>query len=197
MFYKPIKIGPFTTSKTELVDLLKAWIAISIAFGIVIGGLKFDTSLIYALVLAALTVGVGFLCHEMMHKFVAQHYGCAAEFRSQDQMLLLAIVFSFMGFVFAAPGAVMIAGQITRRENGIISVAGPATNLVLALLFLGMNFVLPALNLLWSYGFQINAWLAVFNMIPVWNLDGRKVWHWNRAVYLTVLAIGIILAFLV
>lgn len=193
MFYKPIKIGPFSTSKTELIDLLKAWIAISIAFGIVIGGLRFDISFFWFLLLAAVTVGVGFLFHEMAHKFVAQHYGCAAEFRANDQMLLMAIVFSFIGFIFAAPGAVMIAGHITRKENGIISVAGPATNLVVALVFLVIAIFTP-LNFLF-YGFMINSWLAVFNMIPIWNLDGKKVWHWNKGVYLTVLLIGVFFSF--
>ncbi|MCK4589807.1 MAG: hypothetical protein KAT77_05145 [Nanoarchaeota archaeon] len=195
MFYKPIKIGPFTTSRTELIDLLKAWIAISIAFGIVIGGIRFDVGFFWSLLLAAVTVGVGFLFHEMAHKFVAQHYGCAAEFRANDQMLLMAIVVSFLGFVFAAPGAVMIAGHITKKENGIISVAGPATNLIVSLIFFALIFLIPSLGLFWSYGFRINAWLAVFNMIPIWNLDGKKVWRWNKGVYLTVLAIGIILSF--
>jgi len=195
MFYKRIKIGGFSTSKVELVDLLKAWIAISIAFGIVIGGLRFDAGFIFSLVLAAVTVGVGFLFHEMAHKMVAQHYGCAAEFRSNDQMLLMAIVISFLGFVFAAPGAVMIAGHITKKENGIISVAGPVTNLIVAICFLSMMFVLPVLGIVWQYGFMINSWLAVFNMIPIWNLDGKKVLAWNKGIYFSVLAIGIFFSF--
>jgi len=195
MFYKKIKVGPFSTSKIELVDLLKAWIAISIAFGIVIGGLRFDAGFFFSLLLAAVTVGVGFLFHEMAHKFVAQHYGCGAEFRSNDQMLLMAIVISFLGFVFAAPGAVMIAGQITKKENGIISVAGPAMNLIVSLIFFGLIFLVPSLSLFWSYGFRINAWLAVFNMIPIWNLDGKKVWRWNRGIYFAVLGVGLILSF--
>jgi Zn-dependent protease len=195
MFYKRIKIGPFSTSQIELVDLLKAWIAISIAFGIVIGGLRFDVGFFWSLLLAAVTVGIGFLFHEMAHKFMAQHYGCAAEFRANDQMLLMAIVISFLGFVFAAPGAVMIAGHITKRENGIISVAGPATNLIVALVFLAFIFLFPPLGIIWRYGFIINSWLAAFNMIPIWNLDGKKVWKWNKGIYLTVLIIGIFFSF--
>ncbi|MFC1801809.1 metalloprotease [Nanoarchaeota archaeon] len=195
--YKTIKLGPFKTSKIELMDLLKAWLAISVAFGIVLGGLKFDADFLFVLLLSAVTVGVGFLFHEIAHKLMAQRYGCFAEFRANNQMLMMAILFSFLGFVFAAPGAVMIGGQITKRENGIISVAGPAMNLILSLLFLGFGILFPSLMLFASYGFRINAWLAVFNMIPAWNFDGKKILRWNKTVYAAVLIIGLILAFVI
>ncbi|MBI4153024.1 metalloprotease, partial [Candidatus Woesearchaeota archaeon] len=175
--------SPISTSKAELVDLLKAWVAISTAFAIVLTGLRLSAEFFIGIAVAAITVGIGFLLHELAHKVIAQHYGCFAEFRSFDTMLLLAVVLSFFGFIFAAPGAVMISGQVTRRENGLISVVGPWTNLVLALAFLGLNISVPALSLVWAYGFQINTWLALFNMIPFWLLDGRKVWMWNKAVW--------------
>lgn len=184
------------TSKRELIDLVKAWVAISIAFAIVLTGLGFSVEFFTAVIIAAITVGVGFLFHEMAHKFVAQRYGCFAEFRAFDTMLLLAIVFSFFGFIFAAPGAVMISGQVTRRENGLISVVGPWTNLVLALLFLGLLTTFPAGSMVWAYGFQINTWLALFNMIPFWLLDGKKVWQWNKGVWGATVAAALLLMWL-
>ena len=57
-------------SKVEVRDLMKAWIAISIAFGIVLRSGTFLNSFL----LAGITVGVGFLLHELAHKVVAQHY---------------------------------------------------------------------------------------------------------------------------
>lgn len=177
------------TSRTEIRDLIKAWSAISVAFGIALAGFSFSLQFLLVVAIAAITVGVGFLCHEMAHKFVAQRYGCVAEFRAFDMLLVLSIVTAFFGFIFAAPGAVMISGHVTRKENGLISVVGPWTNLVIALGFLGLNVLIPPLGLVWGYGFQINTWLALFNMIPFWIFDGQKVFAWSPAVWgLTVAA---------
>jgi Zn-dependent protease len=57
-------------------------------------------------------------------------------------MLLLALGMSFLGFVFAAPGAVHIKGYINKMQNGIFSLAGPLMNLILALVFLPEDFCL-------------------------------------------------------
>ena len=50
-------------SKIELRDLGKAWLFISIAFGIVLSGGVLGASLLKSFILAALTVGTGFLFH--------------------------------------------------------------------------------------------------------------------------------------
>ena len=125
-------------SAIEKRDLVKAWLAISIAFAIVFGGgFSLDNAFFVLVVFSGITVGLGFLLHELAHKYVAIKYGCWAEFRAYNSMLWLAILCSFFGFVFAAPGAVMIHGHyISRKQNGLISAAGPITNYVLALLFI-------------------------------------------------------------
>ena len=183
------------TSKKEIQDIFKAWIAISIAFAIVLRS-SFD-NIFLSFILSAITVGVGFLLHELSHKVMAQRYGYMAEFRSFDSMLILAIIFSFFGFVFAAPGAVMIPGNLNKKKNGIVSLAGPLTNLILALLFLAISVIVTSgfLNLIGNYGFRINTWLAVFNMIPLWNFDGKKVFDWNKAVYFVFVVVALIFLF--
>lgn len=183
------------TSKKEIQDIVKAWMAISIAFAIVLRN-SFDNIFI-SLILSAITVGVGFLLHELSHKLFAQRYGYSAEFRSFDPMLVLAIIFSFFGFVFAAPGAVFIHGNLNKKKNGIVSLAGPLTNLILALLFLGISVIFTSgfLNLIGNYGFKINTWLAIFNMIPLWNFDGKKVFDWNKIVYFVFVVVALIFLF--
>jgi Zn-dependent protease len=193
--YKKIQIGRIKTSRTELIDLTKAWLAISLAFTIASVGLRFDINFGIIFLISAFTVGVGFLLHELSHKFVAQRYGCVAEFRAFDQMLLFAVALSFLGFIFAAPGAVMISGMITRRENGIISFAGPITNYILAMIFLGISLAFPQTGFIFLRGFQINLWLGLFNMIPFGNFDGIKIMHWNRYVWMGMIAFGVYFLF--
>jgi len=188
-----LMIGDIQTSEVELRDILKAWAAISFAFAVLLsGGQIFSSEFLSSFVMAALTVGVGFLLHELAHKLVAQRYGCFAEFRSFDSFLILSIAMSFFGFVFAAPGAVMIAGPVGVRRNGIISAAGPMTNIALAFIFLAFLFMIPQgwLSQFCYYGLYINSFLALFNMLPFLNFDGAKVWPWSKAVYFAIVAIS-------
>ncbi|MEK6938518.1 MAG: metalloprotease [Nanoarchaeota archaeon] len=207
MINKIIKIGKISTSRVELVDITKAWIMVALTFTFLFSGVnladgtlsfsKLESSSFWLLVLISLfTAGIGFLLHELAHKFSAQHYGCAAEFRSFDQMLFFALLLAVgVGFTFIAPGAVMISGMITRKENGIISLAGPIVNYILALLFLGLMFFIPAGAFFFSIGFQINLWLGLFNMIPFMNFDGAKIWHWNIPIWIAMVGFGVFFLF--
>jgi Zn-dependent protease len=194
---KQIYIGKINTSEREIRDLVKAWVAISIAFAILLRG-SLNLNIYYTFVIAAVTVGTAFVFHEMGHKIVAQRYGCFAEFRSFDQMLFLAVLMSFFGFIIAAPGAVMISGPVGVRRNGKISATGPGVNLALALVFLWVLLMQPGgiLTIIAFYGFFINSWLALFNMIPIGNFDGKKILRWNKKVYGIMVAIALGLMFL-
>lgn len=110
-------------------------------------------------------------------------------------MLWIAVLISFFGFVFAAPGAVFIGGRaISRQQNGLISLAGPTMNYALAIIFWAVMLALPdPLSQVAGYGLIINAWLGLFNMIPFMPFDGAKVFAWNKVVYAVSVAIGVLL----
>jgi len=184
-------------SSTEIKHLIIAWAGVSLAFGIVFGNGPTNPGLLLNISIAALTVGVGFLLHELAHKYFAQRYHCVAEFRANFVMIALAVLMSFFGFVFAAPGAVMILGRISKKENGIISLAGPLTNLILALLAVPFFFITTGLpHTIISYAIWINAFLALFNMLPLWTFDGEKVLSWNKLIYGVVVVASGIMTFL-
>ena len=138
----------------------------------------------------------GFIGGELAHKLIAQYYGAYAEFRANKRMLLFAIVFSFFGFIFAAPGAVMISGHISKARNGKISMAGPLANLIIASIFLLLT---PLASGVWlmvtQYGFLINSWLAAFNLLPFFIFDGKKIYTWNKFVWGALALIAVVFVF--
>jgi Zn-dependent protease len=152
--------------------------------------------------ISLLTVGIGFILHEMAHKFTAIRYGYWAEFRKDNSMLLVAVALaSLVGFVFAAPGATIIYSNtadgrgLSREQNGKISAAGPIINLLLCIPFailvmIGGTLSTGGSNLLsviGIFGVQINAMIASFNMLPISILDGRKVMSWNIPVFVLLI----------
>jgi Zn-dependent protease len=178
----------------EWRDLAIAWFAITLAFTLIFrwaGMLLTDFILVF--LISSLTVGVGFILHELAHKFTAMHYGYWAEFRKDNLMLLVAVAMAALaGFVFAAPGATVIYGSnLSRRENGWISASGAITNLLLAIPFIALALLgrdlLPIIGVM---GWKVNAMLASFNMLPVGPLDGKKVLAWSPGVFLLLIVVA-------
>jgi Zn-dependent protease len=194
-------------SRKERIDLVVAWLAISVAFSLIFPRPDL-TAYLMNLALSMVTVGVGFVLHELAHKFTAMKYGYWAEFRKDNIMLLVAVVLAaLVGVVFAAPGATMIYGTgITREQNGRISAAGPFTNLVLCIPFalivvvaggLGPDFAYRSLlSTIGIIGLQVNAMIAAFNLLPISVLDGRKILAWNPLIFtvMIVAAFGVLIA---
>lgn len=185
-------IAGIRTSNIELRELLKAWVVISLAFTILHTGISLKPAALLVFFISAFTVGTGFLLHELAHKFVAQKYRCWAEFRAFDMMLFLALISSFFGIILAAPGAVMIKGMVTKEKHGYIALAGPLTNYILAGVYLLLTLTpIKLVAMIGAMGFSINAWLGLFNLIPLWNLDGLKILNGNKIIYTFMVLLGI------
>lgn len=193
----------FSFSVREIEEIFISMLLISFAILYAnLGGDLFDKPLKDVIIqwgILLISVGFGFLLHELGHKFVAQHYGGIAGFK----MWFKGILFMFLsvvlfGVVFAAPGAVYISGRFTRKQIGLIAIAGPLVNYMLSigfgLLFLVSIVFLPPKSLLVELamlGMMVNAFLGMFNMIPIPPLDGFKVIRWNPIVWGLALVIGI------
>ncbi len=191
------------TSRKEVLDLLIAWLGVSFAFYLALFRPNLShVSLEYVLptlIITLVVVGSSFVLHELLHKFTAQHFGFWSEFRASYIMLAFAILFAAIaGIVFAAPGATMIYGPaITKRQNGIISAAGPLLNLALGGLFLLLFLLMPLggiLSELGWLGFVINVWFSAFNLLPIGPLDGRKVLDWGLPQYVAIATVPFLAA---
>ena len=137
-----------------------------------------------------------------MHKFTAQRFGFWSEFRADYRMLIFSVILAYIiHIVFAAPGATLIYGRdITKKQNGIISAAGPLLNLGLAGIYLLVALYGGIIALIGLYGFVINIWLSAFNLLPISVLDGKKVLAWGIPQYVAIAILpffGAIYVFLV
>jgi len=202
---EPVQINRRPHSKMAFSDYEKEQLRESIGFLTLAFALALSNGLlvviddpsilITTLPLAFAAVMTGFLLHELAHKWMAQQYGCWAEYRGNKNGLYFALAMSAFGFLLAAPGAVMVSGRITDRQNGIIAAVGPLTNIAIAIVALpiyiftaGLDWPISLLGELARFIIVINLILGGFNMIPIQPLDGSKVIMWSKPAYLGIIA---------
>jgi len=179
------KISILTFSPQEKKDLIVSWLTLSLAFAVMINPYFFNiTSFIVSLPIALVAVGTGFVLHELAHREAAKHFGFHSEFRAWYGGLALAVGLAVVTqgqFLFAAPGATYFIGEnVSRKQNGIISAAGPITNLIVGLSLILIGSQLEGFfQTVFVYAGIINFMFAAFNLIPFLMLDGAKVIAWK------------------
>ncbi len=176
--------------KEEVKDIIISVAVLTLAFAILIGDGN-PLLIPYTILPSFLAVILCFFPHELAHRAVARHFEFYARYVVWPFGLLLALFSAFLGFLFAAPGAVYVypystrfAFQVipmTRRENGLISLAGPATNMLIGFLMLVLYYFTNFSLFAWIA--SLSFWFAVFNLIPFPPLDGSKVFAWSPKIW--------------
>ena len=172
-------------TKNEIRDLLIAFAVLSISFAICnVGTDPFGIASILPIVMIG--VGAGFLLHEIGHKFVSMKYGYWAEFK-------LWPVNTY-------------ADHMNDEINGRIAIAGPMTNMGLALVFIIIaaliypfsihSQIVHLMYLICTVGYSVNSYLAAFNLLPFATLDGTKVMKWSVLIWFVVFAIAAVMTLL-
>lgn len=139
----------------------------------------------------------GFAIHEYSHARVAVAFGDDTPKR-QGRLTLNPIphidpigllLFVFAGFGWAKPVQVnLFAFKNPRRNDLLVSLAGPTSNLIAAVIFAFLTRLLPIFNPniyqgslgdavfnIVSYFVWTNLVLAMFNLIPIPPLDGSRI----------------------
>jgi len=189
----------FRPYRHELRDIVIALVAMTIAFALLFNTL-FNIGGLVATFIAVLT---GFLGHELMHREVARRLGYIAYFRAWFVGLLLALVTALTRFfIIATPGATVIGPKVwgyPRRDDELkIALAGPATNIAFAVIFLPLSLLLPApFSSYASIIYATNAWLGFFNMLPLALpgivVDGFRIFRNNIKVWIAVFIVSVLL----
>lgn len=189
---------------SELEDLIIADVVLTIAFALTfsggLGGVSGNVSnFFYTIPVFFIAITLSFVLHEYMHKIVAQRFGAIAAFKRSDIGIALTLFTGLLGFLIGIPGATMIyTNRFTQREEGLVSLAGPLTNFAVFGVFLAINLLFSS----YMTGFvgnvvavtlYISIILAFFNMLPIFPLDGSKVFRWNKPVYFAVVVVIFVL----
>jgi Zn-dependent proteases len=189
--------------RRELTDIAISLVVLSIGFSIamagngIVGGINWQRVLAY-LPLTTFVLFFAFIGHEFAHRQVARRLGYIAMYQADYTLLPLAIIFPLLfGFVFAAPGAVVIfpirlySHGDERRDTFFISAAGPLANIAFAVAGIVLMSAFNS-NIWWFFAY-INAWLALFNLLPIPPLDGSKMIRTNPAMWLLIIAVAALL----
>jgi Zn-dependent protease len=187
-------------SSKEITHIsIAALLVIGIGFSIGLysnyfGGFSFYWTYAMMTIFAVVMVA-SFLVHEIAHKIMAQRRGLWAEFRLTTWGAILTFASVFLPFRMIAPGAMMIAGSPDADGIVKISVAGPITNLMFSISFFGAALFLPGdYGALMMFASYINAFMAVFNLIPIGILDGYKIFSFNKPLWALVFIPSAVLA---
>jgi Zn-dependent protease len=195
-FGQPRKVNSHVYfSPKELQHLvIGALLVIGVGFSFGFGSIGQPGWLLYFSALAAIMT-VSFFIHEIAHKVTAQKRGLWSEFRLTTWGVIITLVTFFLPFKLISPGAVMISGPVTIDDMGKTSIAGPITNIVLSAVFLsaGAAFISSSFYWIFIIGAFLNAWIAVFNLVPFGILDGFKIYSWNKLIWVLVFAAAVAL----
>jgi Zn-dependent protease len=196
----PKKALRFSVKELQHI-LIGAALVLAVGVSITLGS---TVDIAIAISLAALFTA-SFLLHEFAHKIVAQRYGLWAEFRLTLWGAVITLISIFSPFFkLISPGAVMISGSfVDKKIMGKTAIAGPMTNIILAAILVVIRlFTLnQTIAIIPGWGAYINAFLALFNLIPFSVIDGHKIFSWDKLIwvlaFVTALTLTILTFFLV
>ncbi len=188
---------------SELVDILIGFSLIVLVFGF---SQLFFANNWWGFLTSAILVATAFLPHEMAHKVVAQRRGQFARYILWTRGIIYTLLTLILRIGLIVPGFVAIvplSRKMDKKDLGMVALAGPAINAVIGAISLVIGLltdvsfgIIPFTGIMSTPNIfiqvaQFNALIALFNCLPVWQLDGAKILKWDWKVFATIVAINI------
>ena len=188
------------------MSLQEKWgLAVSLLVAALIFAYNFERpfSTFAALPGALAAVAIAMAVHEYAQRRVAKRFGVSATYEMWMPGVVFSLLVMLVGIkLIIVGGAAAVAYKFSRwgmrnrhasfEEVGIVSMAGPAANLLLATVlkaFAGPAGWTAALG----YLSDINAWFAVYSLIPLKQLDGGGLFMWSHVYWLFIMLWAVLL----
>jgi len=138
-----------------------------------------------------IAVTISFLLYHLAQRMMARKLKCYIAYRLWVPGVVFSLLFMMVGIKIVLIGGILLSAYKfgrwgmkdrlpTVQEIGFISVAGPITNISLAIIFgLIAGPAATGQESFFAYMSMLNSWLAIFNLVPIKNLDGGKVMFWS------------------
>jgi Zn-dependent protease len=152
--------------------------------------------------IALFSVAVAILVHEWAHGVVAAKFRIDASFKLFMPGFIVSLLLAVVGIKVAVVGAASVAsykfgrfgfrGRTPAfRERGWIGGVGPLANIALGALC-GLLFEASGVYI-FQYMMTVNAWIALFNLVPIKELDGGNLFYWKPSFWFLLIVLAVIL----
>lgn len=187
--YRRLVLNPLSVGRE--IGEPASWLIAIVALSLALGGLRAFTPSFYT---GPIFIGIllGFTLHELAHRQVGRRYGARSEFVIYTPGLIITLISSILPIKILAPGYVRISmWRLTDPRGLFMSVAaGPAVNIALALAALAASAALGGSWYLREVA-GVNAYLAVFNLIPIAPLDGEKIMRYSLPAWAAMMVLAL------
>jgi len=140
---------------------------------------------IATIIIISICLIIAITIHEFSHAFIADHFGDPTPrahgrvslnpLRHLDPLGTLMLLIFHFGWGKPVP---IDPYNLSKKEEAAVSLAGPGSNIILAILtaiIVHFLSVTPVIANIVFYFIYVNLTLAVFNLIPIPPLDGSKL----------------------
>lgn len=173
--------GLFGFTKGELgIGIFSA-----IVFGVAYAWAELQSDFLGSAWIYIIAGGLAIIGHEFAHNVIAYRYELDAEFQVwKSGVALVALTSYLFGNVFATPGrSILSAEEIEKKTEGLIYLAGPGINILIAIILIPFAGASGFLGQLATIGIPMNLLVALYNLLPINPMDGTSIKSWRLSVW--------------